>query len=214
MAQHITLNTPFPFGKYKGQPLQAALADADYMRWVMSQADIADRHPDLFEFLVNGPLKGTQDTEQHNRMQVRLLDKKEVAKVLTSAFKTSGPLEIASVRFEVFNWDAVVTTRNDMQVAIELKPTISEDYPAVLRQVTNRMQVDRASRRTAGGYGLYSHVLVLTNRIAARSATNKQIEEMFAASNIKMHEWATDDFDDLTVPQGADLLCDDMSAPA
>lgn len=172
------------------------------MRWVMAQSDMVDKHPALINFLANGPMKGTQDTEQHNRMQVRLLDNETVVSVLRAAFTKFAEAEsvaVENVRFEVFNWDALASVlvrekgeehTSRINVAIELKPAVSEDYPAVLRQVSNRVQVDRASRRES----LYSAVLVLTDRIHAKSATKAQLIQMFKASNIKLHEWVDLDF--------------------
>lgn len=163
------------------------------MQWVMSQVDLAEKYPDLIGFLVNGPMKDAQDTEYHNRMQVRLLDKDAATSILSKALNLDDPFKVVNVRFEAFNWDAIVTT-DCFNVAVELKPTISEDFPSVLRQVSNRIQMDGASNRR----GMYSYVVVLADRINARSATTEQMVQMFLQSKIRLCEWGCPDFDDLT----------------
>jgi hypothetical protein len=66
-----------PFGKYRGQPIEVMLADADYLNWVAAQPGLMrmleDRHVAIFNLITMGAPQ-TDDTPEHNRLQVRFLD--------------------------------------------------------------------------------------------------------------------------------------------
>lgn len=68
-----------PFGKYRGQPVDALLADQDYLRWAMAQPGIVAmlqaRHPAIFNIITVGA-PNNDDTPDHNRLQARFLDRK------------------------------------------------------------------------------------------------------------------------------------------
>jgi hypothetical protein len=183
-----------PFGKYRGQPLAAMMADRQYCEWLTSQGWFAEKFQPIYQIVVMGGPE-PQDTPAHNRLQamflddafcerfVRLLKQKEtplegvryyhrdyeprIAKVLTC---TIGPLKFtrefeagrANIDVvlhteyhctgtakkqdnceccfgkpdiitpgEVFEFDEV---RWIEPYRIELKPSLGDDYPAVLRQ--------------------------------------------------------------------------------
>jgi hypothetical protein len=64
-----------PFGKYKNQPFETLLTDAEYAMWLLSSmhAKLEQRHPALLAFLV--ARYGISDsTPEHNRLQNRFLD--------------------------------------------------------------------------------------------------------------------------------------------
>ena len=41
-----------PFGKYKGQPLEALHGDPKYCEWLISQAGIKERYPAIYTLLL------------------------------------------------------------------------------------------------------------------------------------------------------------------
>ena len=42
-----------PIGKYKGQPLEVLASDPNYADWLVKQAGMGDRYPQLVQFIVN-----------------------------------------------------------------------------------------------------------------------------------------------------------------
>lgn len=67
-----------PFGKYTGQPVETLLADSDYLQWVKGQPGLMrtleTRHPVFFNIIVTGGPE-TEDTPDHNALQLRFLDR-------------------------------------------------------------------------------------------------------------------------------------------
>jgi hypothetical protein len=67
-----------PFGKYRDQPVEAMLADQNYVQWVMSQPGlvtmIQGRYPALFNIITVGS-PTTEDTPEHNKLQAMFLSK-------------------------------------------------------------------------------------------------------------------------------------------
>lgn len=59
-----------PFGKYKGQPVEAMMADPAYCAWAMAQPGLRERFAGLFAVIVNGGVAPDAPTPEHNRMQL------------------------------------------------------------------------------------------------------------------------------------------------
>jgi hypothetical protein len=59
-----------PFGKYKGQPVEAMMADPSYCAWAMSQPGLRTRFSSLFTIIVSGGVAPDTPTPEHNRMQL------------------------------------------------------------------------------------------------------------------------------------------------
>jgi hypothetical protein len=62
-----------PFGKYKGQPLAAMMADRQYCEWLASQGWFAEKYQPIYQIVVMGAPE-PQDTPAHNRLQALFLD--------------------------------------------------------------------------------------------------------------------------------------------
>jgi hypothetical protein len=63
-----------PFGKYKGQPIEAIRADKGYIDWLLSQDWFRTRYVNLHQTIVNNFGEPTE-TPEHNRLQARFLDR-------------------------------------------------------------------------------------------------------------------------------------------
>jgi len=63
-----------PFGKYKGQPVEAMMADQSYCAWALSQPSLRTRFAALFAVVVNGGSAPDAPTPEHNRMQLLFRD--------------------------------------------------------------------------------------------------------------------------------------------
>jgi len=158
-----------PFGKYRGMPVDAVIEDREYTDWLMDQAWFRERYQNLYVTIQNGGAQSDM-TPEHNRMQARFLDKDYVKSVIKSVvmrtrYKSQSDSVLSSIKFdrigfEVDGWDVVVPasikvtySQHDSPPEIEsesflflfeLKPAISDDFPAVLRQVkSRRKRIDR-----------------------------------------------------------------------
>jgi hypothetical protein len=91
---------------------------------------------------------------------------------------------VTRTEFEVAGWDAVIAVGAALvgkfdehiheSIGIEAKPTLGDDYPAVLRQIKNH-----------GGDHVRYRVL-LVEQVIASGATADEIEKIFVGSNIKL----------------------------
>jgi hypothetical protein len=77
-----------------------------------------------------------------------------------------------SVVFESHGWDVVLA----WYLFVEIKPTVSDDFPAVLRQITTR----RNAQRQRG------YAVCVAKEINASSASVADIKKMFSASNVHL----------------------------
>jgi len=62
-----------PFGKYRGQPVEAMAADRGYCDWLTAQPWFRDQHPRIYSIVINN-FAEPNETPEHNQMQVRFLD--------------------------------------------------------------------------------------------------------------------------------------------
>lgn len=62
-----------PFGKYRGQPVEALQADRDYVDWLLAQAWFRERYQPIYQIIVNN-FGEANETPEHNRLQARFLD--------------------------------------------------------------------------------------------------------------------------------------------
>lgn len=62
-----------PFGKYKGQPVETLVADADYCEWLVAQPWFSAKYRNVYNVVINYGGE-PQDSPEHNQMQARFLD--------------------------------------------------------------------------------------------------------------------------------------------
>jgi hypothetical protein len=62
-----------PFGKYKGQPLEALAQDRSYLDWLTAQDWFRERYANIYTLIVNNFAEPTE-TPDHNAPQVLFLD--------------------------------------------------------------------------------------------------------------------------------------------
>lgn len=93
-------NDLMPLGKYKGQPVEVALADPDYCEWLTSQPWFRDRHPVVYQTIINYGSE-PQDSPEHNQMQVAFLDA-TVRMAITEAVEPNFPA--MAVTLESHRW--------------------------------------------------------------------------------------------------------------
>lgn len=62
-----------PFGKYRGQPIEAIAEDRSYVDWLLAQPWFRERYAGLYSVVINNFCEPS-DTPEHNAMQARFLD--------------------------------------------------------------------------------------------------------------------------------------------
>jgi hypothetical protein len=195
-----------PFGKYRGQPVEAMLADQSYCAWALSQPGLGTRFAGLFAVIVNGGSAPDAPTPEHNRLQLlfrnpdmrvatyrSIVDAKSLNEEVGDWLRrTESSVELGngeaerlaneairkgSVEFEVGGWDvSLAMNRTGLYLpclAIELKPIMGDDYPAVLRKMKTR-------RDTASGC---KRVLIV-DCFDAESASLDDVKWIFEQSGI------------------------------
>lgn len=164
-----------PFGKYRGQPIEALASDRQYTDWLTAQPWFRDRYSSLYTIVINN-FAPPADTPEHNAIQARLLSFSFCLKLIEAAFPRwlieqaesvvsryapnlgaygvtkdqyySATRFIAEptlngptthyVEFETRGVDAIVSAGCAfayIQVRLEIKPSLGDDYPTVLRQM-------------------------------------------------------------------------------
>lgn len=63
-----------PFGRYKGQPVEALAQDKGYTDWLMAQPWFRERYGNMYTLIVNN-FREPSETPEHNALQVLFLDK-------------------------------------------------------------------------------------------------------------------------------------------
>ena len=260
--QVMTLDTPVPFGKYKGQPVAVMMGDRQYVDWCMMQSWFGEKYATLAAILQGrNTLEQDACTPEHNSLQMLFL-KPEYQKALALTFWKHEPKQHATelknklaeqllfaeqefqefyrptqatitsarnkffalpgkqaahdaalavkvaeipaichetassysceIQFEHNNWDIAFCTINlncgcgarvdyvnSYRTYIELKPSISEDYPSVLRKVKSRIGFLVRGEEIG-------HKVVITREITATTATIEEIKKMFEMSGVRL----------------------------
>jgi hypothetical protein len=187
-----------PFGKYRGQPVEVLISDRAYSEWLMAQPWFRTRFVALFQLLMN-PSAGNrlEETPEHNRLQMLWLDPVYQARVWKHI--NCGSASGGTLHFEVMGWDVHlqnVKCRNadgeecdDAVFFVELKPTLGDEFPAVLRQVKRYPLVVVDGRGTGPLYYRQTRQrFIFVERFTATSATLEQVQAMFRMDGIRLHE--------------------------
>lgn len=171
-----------PFGKHKGRMLVEVMAeDPQYVDWIMQQAWFAEKFKPLYELAKAGADGHADHTPEHNAMQARFLDPAYCAALVLAGGNAlswlSGALfeDIADVRF------LVKGERGLREAWVELKPSLGDDYPAVIRQV--KAQQRRADKSSVARHGPRAWI-VLAGQFSAQGVTLDQARAMFSQSGI------------------------------
>lgn len=203
-------NNIVPFGKYRGQPIEALISDQNYIDWALGQPDLVRRHAWLFEIIKESRVDANQDTPEHNLMMLNIsknIDKLKDNLQIEIPF-LSHELEgcsgadieiIFASKGEYANSGQRVYFESKL-VFVELKPTIGDDWPAVMRQVKGfrcRSKDYRSGKGTIVQFGGQPSLLLANGGIEyvyiviyqsfnASNMTIDEVKEMFATGNIKL----------------------------
>jgi hypothetical protein len=183
-AAHDDTSSIVPFGKYKGQPVEAMMADRDYCSWAMAQAGLRTRFASVFAIIVNGGTAPDAPTPEHNRLQLLFRSPDMRVAACRSLFSdrlieglTDDDFRERRIEFEVDGWDVLI--HGYPNLAIELKPMMGDDYPAVLRAIKLR-------RRP----GIPVRPALIVDQFEAEGATLDDVKWLFEQSYIAVRTLA------------------------
>ena len=225
-----------PFGKYKGQPLEALIQDESYAKWLTSQDWFQEKFGKIYTLIINNFNVEQTETPEHNEIQVKFLQsdyrlklaysiygdslfqfnqkhfesnflyfkeyvksksesKKELYKIITS-LDGKELLQISDVVFEKKGVDVTYTIKygyggigisdrfyysvkedidslwkclTEIKLRVEIKPTIGDDFPQVLRQTK----------------ATYSNILLLREYHGV-GASYEEFKQFFETQGIKV----------------------------
>lgn len=156
-----------PFGKYKGQPVEQLQMDQNYREWLLQQPWLAERYANIKTIIINN-FKEADETPEHNLFQAECLDRNFLFNLANTVKKykyeqflidkqkiENGDTNTSingncTLQIEHEGWDlcahlSCCVNDNwhkdptwDIFMALELKPTLANEYPAVLRQIKSR----------------------------------------------------------------------------
>ncbi len=177
-----------PFGKYKGQPVEAMAQDRKYVEWLTAQSWFRDRYQTIYNVVVNN-FQEPSETPEHNRLQVLFLRETFQKAFMQRVFDIT--FEKFEVSFECDGFDVYLRGKGDWGLDknklegwntyeschVEIKPVVADDYPAVFRQI-------KLARHNAK-HGADKTVLFLERYIGV-GATEDQFIAFFESENIEI----------------------------
>jgi hypothetical protein len=176
-------NNLIPFGKYKGQPVEVLATDKQYLDWLLSQTWFRERYPSINTIIINNFQKPSE-TPEHNKIQALFLDQEFCKRFCLRSYRytiatrfpqaDASTASIYKIDFENEGADVFIVFEFDGKIMspylrVEIKTNLSDDYPAVLRQM-------KASQ---------SNLLLISNYDGS-GATLDQLIRIFGASGINI----------------------------
>ncbi len=236
MAQEL-----IPFGKHKGEPVEALAGDKNYTQWLLSQPWFKEKFQNIYTIVINNFLV-PENTPEHNKMHVKFLERDYSLKLayylnpdifqwnsarineeLTRKLNRPGPsasivmdkiierygsgiklLRISeptvesgydvaySVSYGVpirFDYESPtngntytfeLVTNRMVRLIIEIKPTIGDDFPSVLRQMKASMPIKQSDsiQKTIN--------CLLVGEYTGEGATKEQFQQFFETQKYKV----------------------------
>ena len=178
-------NQLIPFGKYKGQPLEILAQDAQYLEWVRNQSWFVEKYPQINTLIINN-FQEPSETPEHNKIQGMFLDEDFCLKLVDAHNKYLINLNIIpdilldgrkvdELRFEVNGIDVYFSLSGMgwRNFAIEIKPSVGDDYPAILRQIKSIKLPSACSR-----------FILLVDQYSGKGITEEQFVKLFKLERI------------------------------
>ncbi len=150
-----------PFGKHKGKPIEILAEDKEYTKWLLAQPWFKTKYQNIHMLVINN-FREPVDTPEHNELQVKFLDKEfslKLAYLLEPRLfhKTDVP-NISKPTFETgYDVSYMASTPHwylSVKILIEIKPTIGDDFPSILRQMKASMPIREDASRNKTFYCL------------------------------------------------------------
>jgi uncharacterized protein (DUF3820 family) len=193
--------TTIPFGKYRGHTIEDVLIiDPKYLEWLSLQDWFRTQHVHLHQVIINGAQ--SEETPEHNKLQVLFHDDDFCLRVINAAgfecdriswrdFELAGIDVVLGFEFKVKNAfeatkegdiidESAEVYYGEEIAGIEIKPSVGDDYPAVLRQMraaSVRFNLTNYRRR------YFNQILCLVSYTGI-GATRQQFVATFKAAGI------------------------------
>lgn len=177
-----------PFGKHKGTPIDVLKeTDPKYLEWLSEQDWFRQKYANFYQVIVNHGGEPSE-TPEHNALQLKFLDLdfKRAAWLLISG-ESEVPEQIHA-EYEQDGIDVLLAADGNHAV-IELKPTMGDDYPAVVRQIRGYKSIIK--RRYADPM---PYLGVVVGAFQSQVATLDQLTDLFSdiwfltAEQIEAHQ--------------------------
>lgn len=183
------MNEFITFGKYKGQPIEVLASDPKYCEWLSCQDWFRSRYSSIYNVIINNFVQ-TEDTPEHNRMQALFLDNSfcKAAVELYSLRNLDVVDCIYSTRFEEDGFDVFIVYyvlsedckfKHKEELYVELKPSIGDDYPSVLRQIKSSRMINYRD-----GFKRELPCCLIYDAFSADGVSEATMRSMFKSSNI------------------------------
>lgn len=191
-----------PFGKYKGRPVEALTQDTQYVDWLTAQPWFRERFANFYTLIVNQTGEPAE-TPAHNRLQAMFLAPVFQARFAAFLFpKWQSPPDM--VKFEVAGFDVrLFTPRGELftykdgdsccgsaDCHIEIKPTIGDEYPAVLRQMRAAISQSQIRPTKYNNFGMgqeeVTNPVLFLEQYTGTGATEEQFIAIFESANIRV----------------------------
>ena len=177
-----------PFGKYRGKPVEALAQDRQYVDWLTAQPGFKGKFGNFYTLIVNN-FQEPSETPEHNALQIKFLDENFQLAFLKFLDSRCPSNVKKSVRFEEHGFDVHVSAYlegpipegriagpilYDAGYSIEIKPTIGDDYPAILRKMKLAENQHYTNRKP----------VLLVGEYVGVGATKEQFVAFFKAASI------------------------------
>jgi len=199
-----------PFGKYKGQPIEALAQDVAYLDWLTAQDWFRSRYQNLYTIIINN-FQAPSETPEHNLMQAKFLDEDYRFKFIYFSMLHKEQLwdELIDLEVEASGFDVRLTyserrlkprshkpgLHDDRIIAtfVECKPMLGDDYPAVLRQIVSSIAYQRWRSENYGwgenkgaDWDIDGMRFILFIRQYSGSINRAQLIEFFSKASIQI----------------------------
>jgi hypothetical protein len=122
-----------PFGKYKDQPVEVLAQDHEYCTWLSEQEWFRVRYPAIHTLIINN-FGQPEETPEHNALQALFVNADFAERFVTHVYGKEKP-KLRGVAFEERGYDVSISLCTGQTIHVECKPSVGDDYPAILRQM-------------------------------------------------------------------------------
>ncbi len=187
-------NEVVPFGKHKGKPVEALLDDRPYLDWLLSQPWFKERFGNVYNIVINAGQEPVE-TPEHNAMQIKFLDESFRMKFgQLLGLRTAKSQPPSGPRFEKDGIDVQFDAAGPGYAysrslcCIEIKPTVGDDYPGVLRQIQRYKQIPEYPNDRTSSLKRYedSKFILLIRSYTGIGATEGQFVQYFKTQGVQV----------------------------
>lgn len=182
-----------PFGKYQNKPIEELLKDDKYIEWLKAQYWLESKYPEIYKrinkSITTVKYKNDNPTPYHNKIQNLFL--KQIYRIyfFEILFNFENVDDNVDVEFEgENNWDIILTlnvrdkyfcTRRKYNIYCEIKTSVGEEYPCILRKLKQQMIHTKYTKE-------YTRFCLLIDKLRLSETTFEDFILIFKLSNIEV----------------------------